>query len=358
MTDRPRRSRRAGPRTGSWRSRIAAFAVAATAFSAALPAFAGSSAVVFMYHRFGEGAHPSTNTAMAQLDAHVKLLTGGGFTVLPLPEIVAAIRDGRDLPDRTVGRSVDDAFLSLYTNGWPKFRDAGLPFTLFVATDPIDRGFKGQMSWAQIRELAKAGVTIGSQTATHPHMPLRSPRDNAAEIARSNERFEQELGFRPALFAYPYGENSRAVQSVVRESGFDAAFGQHSGVLYHGADYFFLPRFAMNEAYGAPERFNLAANALPIEAEGIAPIDPLLTTKTNPPAFAFTVNGAARRGLGSMACYASGQGRANLERRGQDRVLVKVAEAFPPGRARINCTLPAGEGRWRWFGMQFYVPVP
>ena len=331
---------------------------AAAALLVTAPAFAGSSAVVFMYHRFGEDTLPSTNTTLAQLDAHIETLKNGQFTVLPLPQIVAAIREKRTLPDRTVGLSVDDAFLSLYDEGWPRLRKAGLPFTLFVATDAIDRGYRNYMGWDQIRELAAAGVTIGSQTASHPHMPLLPPGKNAAELARSNKRLKQELGKRPSLFAYPFGEISSAARSEVGKAGFVAAFGQHSGVLYHGADHLYLPRFALNETYGGLDRFLLAANALPIEAKDIAPADPLLTRRNNPPAFAFTVAGAALRELRSMACYASGQGRAALERRERGRVVVKLAEAFPPGRARINCTLPAGEGRWRWFGMQFFVPGP
>ncbi len=340
------------------RWQLVAGLVAALALPLSATAFAGSSAVVFMYHRFGETTLPSTNTTIAQLDAHIAELTSGRYTVLPLPQIVAAIREGRDLPDRTVGLSVDDAFLSLYTEGWPRFRGAGLPLTLFVATGPIDRGYRNYMSWDRIRELAAAGVTIGSQTESHPHMPVLTPEANAAELARSNRRFEQELGTRPTLFAYPYGENSRAVRKVVERAGFLAAFGQHSGVLYGGGDRFFLPRFAMNETYGSASRFRLAANALPIEARDIVPVDPLLTSRTNPPAFAFTVAGTALRGLASIACYASGQGRAGIERPEPARILVKVKKAFPPGRARINCTMPAGDGRWRWFGMQFYVPRP
>ena len=346
MTDRPRRFRRC----------VLGLVGAVAALPAALPASAGNSAVVFMYHRFGETTLPSTNTTIAQIEAHIDTLKSGKFTVLPLPRIVAAIREKRDLPDRTIGLSVDDAFLSLYKEGWPRLREAGLPFTLFVATDAIDRRFGNYMSWEQIRELASAGVTIGSQTASHPHMPLLSPGENAAELARSNARFEKELGRRPNLFAYPFGEMSRAVRTEVGKAGFVAAFGQHSGVLHHGADTLYLPRFAMNETYGSRERFLLAANALPLPASDISPGDPLLTRLNNPPDFAFTVADEARRGLGRMACYASGQGRTALERRGQGRISVKVARAFPPGRARINCTMPAGQGRWRWFGMQFYVP--
>ena len=338
------------------RWRLVAGLVAALALPLPATALAGSSAVVFMYHRFGESTLPSTNTTIAQLDAHIAELASGRYAVLPLPEIVDAIREGRDLPDRTVGLSVDDAFLSLYTEGWPKFREARLPLTLFVATGAIDRGYRNYMSWDQIRELAAAGVVVGSQTDSHPHMPALTPEANAAELARSNKRFQEELGMRPSLFAYPFGENSRAARSTVEQAGFVAAFGQHSGVLYPGADRFFLPRFAMNEAYGGASRFRLAANALPIEAKDIVPVDPLLTSQTNPPAFAFTVTGAALRGLASIACYASGQGRTQLDRRGRDRIAVKVEKAFPPGRARINCTMPAGNGRWRWFGIQFYVP--
>ena len=36
-----------------------------------------------------------------------------------------------------------------------------------------------------------------------------------------------ELGFKPNLFAYPYGEYDIETIEVIRESDFVAAFGQH-----------------------------------------------------------------------------------------------------------------------------------
>lgn len=325
---------------------------------AAAPA-AEPSAVVFVYHRFGEDAHPSTNTRLDQLAAHVEELAGGGYTVLPLAEIAAAVRSGRALPDRTVGISIDDAYRSVHDAAWPRFRAAGLPFTLFVATDPIDRGFASYMSWDQLRALAADPlVDVGSQTASHPHMPLLPPARNRAEIEKSNARFAAELGLRPALFAYPYGEASLAVRRIVAGSGFAAAFGQHSGAVHRRGDAFYMPRFALNEAYGGMERFRLAANALPLEAMRIVPADPFLAGAANPPEVAFTVGGAARARLDALACYASGQGRAALAHEGRGRVRLRLARPFPPGRARINCTMPAEGGRWRWFGRQFLIPEP
>ena len=235
-----------------------------------------------------------------------------------------------------------------------RLKAAGFPFTLFIATDPIDQGTFGYMNWDQIREMSRAGVTIGSQTASHLHMPKADPARNREELERSNKRFEEELGRRPLLFAYPYGESSTAVQAVVREAGFTAAFGQHSGALGGGGNPFDLPRFAMNENYAGLARFRLAVNALPLPVTDITPADPLIGA-VNPPAMGFTVD-AAIKNLDQLACFSSNAGKAKLERLGERRVEIRVDQAFPKGRTRINCTLPAGGGRWHWFGRQFYRP--
>ncbi len=50
---------------------------------------AASSAVVLVYHRFGESEYPSTNTTAEQLDAHIAELTSGAYNVMALDDIVA-----------------------------------------------------------------------------------------------------------------------------------------------------------------------------------------------------------------------------------------------------------------------------
>jgi peptidoglycan/xylan/chitin deacetylase (PgdA/CDA1 family) len=331
------------------------FVLAAVAVTgAAPPAGAADSAVIIMYHRFGETAYPSTNITLDQFESHIRELKSGPYAVLPLPEIVARLRDGRPLPERTVGLSVDDAYLSAYTEAWPRLKAAGLPMTLFVATRAVDRKLSGIMTWQQIRELAADGVSIGSQTETHLHMPDAGEARNRQEIERSNGRFITELGRAPRLFAYPYGEAGTAVQRIVRDAGFAAAFGQHSGVIGRAANYFYLPRFSMNEKYGDLSRFRLAANALPLPVSDVTPSDPLITG-VNPPPIGFTV-GAGIKGLGRMTCFASHEGGARLERLGERRFEVRVNTPFPRGRTRLNCTVPAKDGRWRWLGRQFYVP--
>ena len=314
----------------------------------------GNSAVMIMYHRFGETKYPSTNVTLEQFEAHLKELKDGSYTVLPLPDIIAALRRGNPLPDRTVGLSIDDAYLTVFTEAWPRLKAAGFPFTLFVATDPVDEDTAGFMNWPQIRELADAGVTIGGHTGSHLHMPKAAFEKNLDELSRSKKRFQKMLDISPRIFAYPYGETSLAIQEMTKDDGFIAGFGQHSGAFNGASNLFDLPRFAMNEHYAGLARFRLAINALPLPVTDITPADPLITT-INPPSMGFSFTGDARV-LGQLSCFSSNAGKATLERLGDRRIEIRVEKTFPIGRTRVNCTLPASKGRWHWFGRQFYRP--
>ena len=318
---------------------------------------AADHAVVIMYHRFGEDRYPSTNTTMPQFESHLRELANGDYTVLPLIEITKKIAEGTPLPDKTVAITVDDAFISVYEKAWPRLREYGFPFTLFVATRSIDQGLDGYASWDQIREMQAAGVDIGSQPHTHPHLHRVTLEEAREEISISNERFLEELGLIPPLHAYPYGEYSPEIRDLMQEMGFMAAFGQNSGVVHDTVHAFEYPRFAFNENYGSVDRLKLAINSLPIPVTDITPESGVLTE--NPPLTGFTVLPGVEP-LSRLSCFASGMGKVKTITLGR-RIEVRLPQAFAGNRGRINCTMPdivdGGEtGRWRWLGRQFIKP--
>ena len=318
---------------------------------------AADHATVIMYHRFGEDRLPSTNTTLEQFDAHLNELATGGYRVLPLSEITAKIIAGEPLPDRAVAITVDDAFISFYEEAWPRLKAYDFPVTLFVATQAIDRELKGYASWDQLRQLQAEGVEFGSQSNSHPHMHTIDLASARQEIEISNQRFVEELGIKPSFFAYPYGEYTPEIRDLMREMGFSAAFGQHSGVMHQTQNPFEFPRFAFNENYGEISRLQLAANALPIPATDILPESMVL--ENNPPLYGFTV--AEDIGpLNRIACFASGMGKVETTVLGQ-RIEVRLPEAITGTRGRINCTMPYFQngketGRWRWLGSQ-WLPI-
>ena len=318
----------------------------------AKPAIDNGASVV-MYHRFGDGRYPSTNIELAQFEAHIAELKRDKYNVLPLPDVVAALRQDRPLPPYTVAITIDDAYRSVWEEAVPRLRAAGLPFTLFVATEPV--GGKEYMTWDQLRELARMDLaTIGSQTATHPHLPLLSTEAVRREFANSQARFKDELGTAPDLLAYPYGEYSSMVQQTARDAGFVAAFGQQSGAIGRTSERYGLPRFALNEAYGGMDRFRTAVNALALPVHDVVPDDNLLGPDENPPMYGFTVDDSVSS-IAGLDCYASGRGELDLQRLGGQRVEVRFDKPFPEGRMRINCTQMGPGDRWRWFGNQFLV---
>ena len=328
-------------------------AIAVTIAAGGGAAIAADSVVFLQYHRFGEDKYPSTSVTIDQFEAHIAHLTDGGYVVLPVPEILAAIDAGRPLPERTVGITVDDATRSTFEEAWSRFEEAGFPFTVFVSTDAVDQGHAGIMSWDELRQLVAAGVTIGNHSAAHGHMWQGDSDEHRADLLRAQRRIEEKLGVDAALFAYPYGEWNGAVRELVADLGFTAAFGQHSGVVAAHSDRLNLPRFALNASYGDIDRFRLIVDTLPLGARDVTPTDQIMVE--NPPTVGFTIE-ALLSNRASLACYASGGVDATLDHKDGGRVEVQFDRPFPTGRARLNCTAPAEGGRWHWFGLQFVAP--
>ena len=330
---------------------------------------AAHAAVVFMYHRFGETGFASTNVRLEQFEAHLEHLDSAGYRVWPLQRIAAYLNDGRELPDRVVGISIDDAYLSVYTEAWPRLRARDWPFTVFVATEDIDRSRRSYMSWEQMREMAAAGVHFANHSTHHHKLHERLAGESAAQwearvradLSHAEQRLHDELGAAavpdsPRLLAYPYGEYDLALTRIVADMGY-IAFGQHSGALGAHSNLQTLPRFPMAEAYAEIGEFAQKAATLALPLHQIEPADPVLAGN-NPPRLSArlgTVNGDPRR----LSCFASRQGQLEIEwlDAERSRFSVRAAKPYPAGRARYNCTLPSGErGRFYWYSQPWIVP--
>lgn len=320
-------------------------------------ALAERAASAIIYHRFGESDFPSTNIKIEQFEQHLQELKNGGYSVMALGDIINAMREGAELPEKTTAITIDDAYLSVYTEAFPLLKKYGFPFTLFVATDDVDRAdngtYKRYMTWDQLKEIEIHPLgTVASQTASHLHMIDATELANRKDIERSQARFEEKLGIRPNIIAYPYGEFSSDVIKLVREMGFIAGFGQHSGAFGSDDDIYSLPRFSMNEDYGDISRFQTAASALPIAVQDMSPEDSVIDSTDNPPAIGFTIPNGPQGGIN---CFSSHEGKLKTERLGETRIEVRMEQAMPKGRTRLNCTAVAQGGRWYWMGRLFYV---
>ena len=79
------------------------------------------------------------------------------------------------------------------------------------------------LTWSQAREMASAGVEIGSHTVSHPILTTLDAVALQAELGESKRRVEEALKRECAAFAYPNG--SRAdfgprEQNAIRDLGY------------------------------------------------------------------------------------------------------------------------------------------
>ena len=327
-----------------------------------IPAVAGDSAVVLMYHRFGEDQYPSTNIRIAQFEAQLKHLRENAYTVVSLADVMASRLEGRSLPRRAVAITVDDAYRSVYTVAFPRLREAGYPFTVFVATDPVDEGLPAFMSWEQMREMASAGVSFANHGATHRSLISRDPGEPdaawlariRADIQRGEQRLRDELKPLPGAFAYPYGEYDTASAELVRELGY-VGFGQQSGALGPTSDRRALPRFPMAESYAGLDEFRTRVASLPLPVIQATPWNPVVNTAR--PRLEITLADTPAR-LDQLACFISGQGQTDIEwLEPRRRFSVGAQAPLSAGRQRVNCTAPGDQGRYFWFSHPWVVDL-
>ena len=189
------------------------------------------SAAVFLYHRFGENKYPTTYIKMSQFKKHILELTNNDYNIITIDQIVDALINKKNIPEKAVAITIDDAFLSIYNKAWPILKGKKIPFTIFVSTKAVESGSKNYMNWNQIREMADSGVTIGHHTRNHFHLVNYDKETIIKEIEKANNDFLENLGFVPDIFAYPYGEYNYEIKQITKEY-FKAAFGQQSGSIY------------------------------------------------------------------------------------------------------------------------------
>ena len=313
-----------------------------------------SSAVIFLYQRVGEDTLPQGNLSLDRFQEHIRELTTGGYSVLPLPEIIAAIREDKPLPEKTVGITFEGAYLATLKNALPLLDEAKLPFTVFFSSDMADGGNPSHMTWDQLKDLKKDGLaSFGLLPSAYTHMADLDADRAAALINKARSRYTEMMGESAVFFSWPYGEYSSALKKQLATYDFKASFGQQSGVVYAGSDFTALPRFTMTDAYGDLDRFLLTANALALPVSEVVPDDTLIAE--NPPIIGFTVAPEITN-LGELSCFGSSLGKIAVTRLG-NRIEMRPDQPFEDRRTRINCTLPEstvipGESqRWRWFGM-------
>ncbi|MCK6418242.1 MAG: polysaccharide deacetylase family protein [Alphaproteobacteria bacterium] len=318
-----------------------------------------SAAIAFVYHRVGEDAYPESNLSLSAFEEQVREILNGGYTVLALPDVIAALQANTALPPNSIILTFEGGYRSAYVNAMPLLIEKKIPFTVFFASNLAEQDISDYMNWQDLQKLQRLPfVSFGLHPANNAPMAELNIAEAHDQITRARVATRKHLNINPDLFAYPGGKITATARKAVANNGFKAAFGLHSGAVYADADLWALPRFSLTDRYGDLERFQLAAHALPLPVSDLEPAEPIFNADTK--ALGFTLPKSLAERSKQMTCFASDNVKTKTQVIGQ-RVEIRLNQAAQDEpRIRINCTLPEpahaeGESpRWRWLGMLLF----
>jgi len=330
-----------------------------------LPIFAANvkepdSAVVFMYHRFGESKHSSTNITLKQFSYQLDYLKKNSYSVWPLSKIINHIINKKSIPTKTVALTIDDAYISTYTKAYPLLKSKNFPFTVVVSTNPVDNGSKFYMSWEQMREMKAYGAEFANHSLSHDFLlqresetALKWRKRVTKEIQKAQLRLKEEFGEdtneNPRLFSYPFGEYDIKTLELIKELGY-IGITQTSGPIGADSDLRALTRFPMAEAFASPEGFITKLNTLPMPIESVSEKEPLLKEE-NPPKLRIKL----KQPLKYVGCYISSGEAIKVRWISQTQIEIIANRALKAPREKYTCTAAAKNGKWYWYSHLWIV---
>jgi peptidoglycan/xylan/chitin deacetylase (PgdA/CDA1 family) len=240
----------------------------------AIDTYAG--VMVLCYHNIEDkGGTKALTISVTEFEEELTALKEHGFTVIGMQDFLAWRRGEKDIPQKSCVITIDDGWVSGYTNAWPILKKFDYPFTLFIYVNYIGTGGKS-LSWEQLAEMRDAGVDI--QSHTYSHSNLRAPGTGVdaktkalvqkdiqtlgkegwlrKEIIDSRKVLEQRLGIKVNALAYPFGIHTAEARALVKEAGYEAAFTVYGQRLGYQSPADQLGRYAVEAA--KPQIFKAA----------------------------------------------------------------------------------------------------
>lgn len=206
----------------------------------------------------------------------IEYLRSHGYHFVGVDEITKASQGKKDLPDKTVLLTFDDAYLSFYEFVYPLLKLYGYPCVLAVVTKWIDTPEpdikQPLMNWKQIGEVSDSGlVEVASHTHKLHYAAIYNPQGNTAWAAASRryfaatnsyendaqfrERIRNDLGASrrklftmlgkyPKVLVWPYGQYNQLGLEEAKRLGFVACFTLEDKIA-NAKDIYQLPRYIL-----------------------------------------------------------------------------------------------------------------
>lgn len=208
-----------------------------------------------LYHRLAGDGKPGQERIdldPVRFAAQLRLLRRLGFRPLTAEQVLEFHGGNGSLPRRAFVVTVDDGMADCQG---PLAAHVETAPQLFVSTREVG-GSAGWvdgeplLSWAELEELARQGVIVGSHARRHRRLAGLDAAELEDEVAGSLADLRERLPDAWPLFAYPHGSHDQAVREATVSAGYRAAWATTKGRNGVGTDPWCLRRIAVHAPDG------------------------------------------------------------------------------------------------------------
>jgi peptidoglycan/xylan/chitin deacetylase (PgdA/CDA1 family) len=177
----------------------------------------------------------------------IALLQDRGHRTLSLVELTDCIRRRASFPERSFVITFDDGYRSVYEQAFPVLQRYGMTATVFLTVGkakkkrlPTMEG-RSMLSWHEIKEMYRAGISFGGHTMTHPDLTRLPAELLESEVVGGKKIIEDALGSKVDTFAYPFGRYDNRCRELVSRH-FLCACSDRLGLLRPNTDLYAMER--------------------------------------------------------------------------------------------------------------------
>ena len=130
----------------------------------------------------------------------------------------------KQIPDKLVVFTFDDATASQYSVVAPLLKKYGFGATFFICEFPPNfKDSSKYMNWRQIKELDKMGFEVANHTWTHSNVSGLSKEQFIIQLKYIEDKCDSLDIKVPTTFAYPGYGLSRSVMTILQDKGYHFA---------------------------------------------------------------------------------------------------------------------------------------
>lgn len=317
----------------------------------AMPA---SAAIILQYHHVATNTPASTSVTPAEFRQQMQLLKQQGMQVVGLDQIIDHLTQQKTMPDNWVAVTFDDGFANVYDNARPILKEFGYPYTMFLGPALIDRREGPVLTWQQIKTMHAEGAIIANHSSYHHHLAVPDAGETLAQwrervkqdILLAHQQLKDQLGVERRWLAYPYGDFSAELETLLRDMGF-IGIGQQSGAVGPGVSLTRIPRYPSSSQFAQMKHFAPKLKTLALPVTDYSHADPVTTS--NPPTLRLSVDSSDFKKT-ALNCFFNGQ---PIPLKWLDEQSFQITATAPLHLAhnRYNCTAPSlsKKGYFYWF---------